>query len=120
MDHSKVNILSLKTTGDHPMLEEHLAKIATALRLFMQGLGFGELALHIFGGYLYYRPYNTCTPFCPAPQQAPWDYCSQKAVWERNYSSKLRSPKPVKTSSVVQSTNSKHSTNIRIYDHNSS
>jgi hypothetical protein len=42
MDHSKVNILSLKTTGDHPMLEEHLAKIATALRLFMQGLGFAS------------------------------------------------------------------------------
>ena len=41
MDPSRVSLLSVDWSGTQPLLEEHPSKMATALRLFLQGLGYG-------------------------------------------------------------------------------
>ena len=66
MDHSKVNILSLKSSKDQPILEEHPSKIATALRLFLQGLGFGELMRAVMCCFFDNTTLVSLPPFYPA------------------------------------------------------
>lgn len=41
LDPSKVSSLSVEWSGTQPLLQEHPSKMATALRLFLQGLGYG-------------------------------------------------------------------------------
>ena len=42
MDPSRVSLLSVDWSGTQPLLEEHPSKMATALRLFLQGLGYAS------------------------------------------------------------------------------
>lgn len=45
MDPSKISSLSVDWSGTQPLLEEHPSKMTTAIRLFLQGLGYGGHAL---------------------------------------------------------------------------